>query len=93
MTTKLKIITPEGIYLNDILVDIVNVQTTDGDLGILANHIPLVATLRIGTLNYRQDNKVKYVHVHRGILKVSKGQVRIITERLYPVDSKGIKIK
>ncbi|WP_338972420.1 F0F1 ATP synthase subunit epsilon [Spiroplasma endosymbiont of Panorpa germanica] len=93
MKTKLKIITPEGIFINDILVDIVNVQTTDGEMGFLVNHSPVVATLKIGTLSYRQDNKKVYVHVHRGIVKVDKQQVKVITERVYLVDQNGTRIK
>ncbi|AXK50738.1 FoF1 ATP synthase subunit delta/epsilon [Spiroplasma alleghenense] len=93
MKTKLKIITPEGIFIDDILVDIVNVQTTDGDMGFLVNHSPVVATLKIGTLSYRQGGKVFYVHVHRGIVKAGKDQVKVITERVYLVDKNGNRLK
>ena len=44
---KLKIVTPEKLILED-MVDQVTVPTTEGELTILADHIPLIAGLSSG---------------------------------------------
>lgn len=92
MSIKLKIVTPNGIFINDKDVDIVNVQTIDGDMGIMGSMIPIVSALKIGTLSYREKDKITKIHVHRGIVKVDGVQCKIITERLYLIDDSGNKL-
>ncbi|WP_027063557.1 FoF1 ATP synthase subunit delta/epsilon [Mesoplasma seiffertii] len=93
MGIKLKVVTPSGTFINDKEVDIVNVQTIDGDMGILVNIVPLVSALKIGTMSFRIKDKVTYVHVHRGLVVVDGKQCKIITERLYLIDEKGKKLE
>lgn len=92
MGIKLRVVTPDGIFINDKEVDIVNVQAIDGDMGIMKNMTPVVSALKIGTMSFRINSSVTYVHLHRGILKVSPQECKIITERLYLVDQNGQKI-
>ena len=54
-TFSLKIVTPDGKELQD-EVSILNCVTTAGAIGILANHIPLVAILPISHLNYKKPD-------------------------------------
>ncbi|WP_339020987.1 F0F1 ATP synthase subunit epsilon [Spiroplasma endosymbiont of Atherix ibis] len=91
--TKLKIITPEGIYINDLKVESVSVRTADGQITIYANHSSIVSTLLIGDMKYEINGTVKYIHLHRGILRVSKEQIKILTQRLYEVNEKGQRLK
>ncbi|WP_031542519.1 F0F1 ATP synthase subunit epsilon [Mesoplasma photuris] len=86
MGIKLKIVTPDGIYLDSTEVDIINIQSIDGDMGILENMIPMVTTLKIGTLTYKIKGEPKYVHVHRGLLTVDGKNCKVITERARPED-------
>jgi F-type H+-transporting ATPase subunit epsilon len=46
---KLKIVTPEKLILEE-LVDSVTIPTTEGEITILPDHIPLVATLASGDI-------------------------------------------
>ncbi|AUM62309.1 FoF1 ATP synthase subunit delta/epsilon [Spiroplasma monobiae] len=91
--TKLKIITPEGIYIDDLKVESVSVRTADGQVTVFANHSPIVSTLLIGDMKYELNGTSKYIHLHRGILQVSKEQVKILTQRLYEVDEQGRRLK
>ncbi|WP_338970022.1 F0F1 ATP synthase subunit epsilon [Spiroplasma endosymbiont of Labia minor] len=88
----LKIVTPEGIFIDDKLVDIVNLQTVDGDIGVLYNHAPIISTLKISVVSYAINGAHTYIHVHRGLVLISQKQVKIITERLYLVDEQGIRL-
>ena len=45
-TFKLKIVTPRGIY-KETEVELLNLRTTAGQIGILANHLPLASGLEI----------------------------------------------
>lgn len=54
-TFNLTIVTPNGKKLTD-NVSILNCMTTAGAVGILANHIPLVAILEISHLNYKKPD-------------------------------------
>lgn len=92
MGIKLKVVTPDGIFINDKDVDIINVQTIDGDMGIMKGMVPIVSALRIGTMSFRINNSVTYVHLHRGILKVAPDECKIITQRLYLVNESGQKL-
>ena len=42
---KLKIITPQGIY-QEVEIDQINLDTTAGQIGILAHHIPLASGVK-----------------------------------------------
>ncbi|QBQ07270.1 F0F1 ATP synthase subunit epsilon [Spiroplasma gladiatoris] len=93
MELKLKVITPNGIFLNSIKVSHVGVQTTDGDMTIYARHAAIVSTLKIGLVKYTDvKGNIKYIHVHRGILQVHNNEVKVLTPWLYEVDEKGKKL-
>ncbi|AHI52403.1 F0F1 ATP synthase subunit epsilon [Spiroplasma culicicola] len=92
MPINLKIITPEGTYIDNVPVDWVNVQTNAGEMTIYPRHAQLVSTLKIGTIKFTNEQGLKYIHVHRGILQVTKDQVKILTQWLYEIDAKGKKI-
>ena len=46
---KLKIITPQGIY-QEVEIDQINLDTTAGQIGILAHHIPLASGVKVLSL-------------------------------------------
>lgn len=52
----IRIITPEGFY-GQYEASILNVKTTDGNIGILPNHMPLVAILETSIMNFVDDYK------------------------------------
>lgn len=52
---KVRIVTPRGLY-KVLEVEILNVETTEGQIGILANHMPLVAMLTISTMTTKEND-------------------------------------
>lgn len=93
MGLKLRMVTPDGLFIKDKIVDIVNVQSIDGDMGILEHSIPIVTALKIGVVSFREKDKITYVHVHRGIMETDGETCTIITERLYLVDANKNRIE
>ena len=75
---SLKVTTPEKIFFDGETSQII-VRTTEGDIGILANHTSLVADLPSGPLKIRQeDGSWKVAAVSTGLLKVGGNKVSIL---------------
>lgn len=52
---KVRVVTPRGLY-KVLEVEILNVETTEGQIGILANHMPIVAMLTISTMTTNESD-------------------------------------
>ena len=74
----LEVITPDAAVLHED-VDFVLVRALDGDLGIMPNHAPLIASLSIWPLCYDRGGKRQYVTVASGFLEVHDNTVTVIT--------------
>ncbi|MGN0552750.1 MAG: ATP synthase F1 subunit epsilon [Oscillospiraceae bacterium] len=75
---RLSIITPEKTFYDD-ETSMVIVRTTEGDIGILANHTSLVASLPSGPVKIKeQDGSFKVAALSSGIIKVGRNKVSII---------------
>jgi F-type H+-transporting ATPase subunit epsilon len=79
-TMTLQIISPERTVLKDVSTEAVVVPVTDGSMGILYNHAPMVATLRVGVLRYKQGNSYKRVAIAGGFLELSKNRITILAD-------------
>ena len=62
-------------------VDEVVLPGTDGELGILPGHTPLLATLRIGELRYRTGSTVQRLVIAWGFAEVLPDRVIVLAER------------
>ncbi|MCF2626411.1 ATP synthase F1 subunit epsilon [Fusobacterium perfoetens] len=77
---RLEIVTPSGkIYSND--VEFVLVRTTEGDMGILANHSPFVAGLAVGEMIVREEKgkEIPY-YVSGGFLEINSNKVIVLVD-------------
>lgn len=77
-TIHLEIITPDAAVFNDD-VEFVLVRALDGDLGIMPNHAPLIASLRVWPLLYDKDGKRSCVCVASGFLEMKDNKITVIT--------------
>ena len=75
----LSIVTPEKQLVSD-EVDQVNAPGTDGDLGILYDHAPLLTNLRSGQLSYEKDGETVALVVSGGYLEVTDNRVTVLAE-------------
>jgi F-type H+-transporting ATPase subunit epsilon len=56
-------------------------KTTDGDIGILPGHAPVLGVLMNGTVQIRQeDGELVVAAVHGGFLSVADNQVAVLAE-------------
>lgn len=68
---KLKIVTPERLILEE-MVDYVVVPTTEGEITILPEHIPLVAGLKSGDIVAHSDGEPIPMAVVGGFIEIKK---------------------
>lgn len=89
-TLRLEIITPDAAVLNED-VNFVLIRALDGDLGILPNHVPLIASLSIWPLVYEQDGQRNILTVAGGFLEVNNNVITVITPAAEKPDDIDIK--
>ncbi|WP_417912324.1 F0F1 ATP synthase subunit epsilon [Candidatus Electronema sp. TJ] len=75
----LEVVTPSGPVVSED-VDIVTAPGTSGEFGVLANHAPLLTTIKTGVLHYKKDKEVKYLMVSSGFAEVSDNSVTFLVE-------------
>jgi F-type H+-transporting ATPase subunit epsilon len=54
---------------------------SDGEIGVLPGHTPLLATLRIGQLRYRMGSRVERLVISWGFAEVLPDRVIVLAER------------
>ncbi len=74
----LKIITNEKIVFDED-VDEVYTKTTDGEIGILKNHVPVMAALDIGVTKAIKNNEPKYFTTMGGVFQFKDDNALILT--------------
>ena len=78
-TMKLLVNTPERVFYNDD-VTFVELSTSEGEIGVYPNHIPLTAVLVPCVLKIHQDGDAKKAAVHGGIVEILKDRITILAE-------------
>lgn len=81
----LEMVTPYKKVLS-IEVDEVTAPGSIGEIGILPGHTPLLTTLKIGELSYKQDGKVFHVAVNWGYLEVGDDIVKVLVDTAEQAD-------
>ena len=76
---RLKIITPERIFF-DKDAYMVELNTTEGEIGVYAKHIPTTCIIKPGILTIRMDGEEKEAALHSGFIKILPDQVTILAE-------------
>ena len=76
---KLRIVSPDReFYCGD--VDMVEMVTTEGEIGVLKGHIPLTAVAAPGILKIHEEEGIKEAVLIDGIIRVMQDNVTILAE-------------
>src|ERR1700756_941099 len=76
----LTVVTRERKFI-EVDVDEVVLPASDGEIGVLPGHTPLLTTLRIGTLRYRAGAAVERIVISWGFAEVLPDRVIVLAER------------
>ena len=80
-TLSVSIVTPNGEAYSAKEASMVVLGTTSGQLGVMANHVPMVASLKVGPLKVIfPDGREEYLAVSEGFVETHKGEVTIIVQ-------------
>ena len=90
MSFNLQIISPEKTLFDE-SIEMVIIPGTEGDIGVLSNHMPLITSLRLGNIYIYKDKKVirKFL-VNGGILEVIENRCTLLTEDISDLESEVV---
>ena len=74
---SLKIVTPDGLQYDGMAEELI-IRTSTGDMGILAGHINIVASLGMGRATVVIDGKKRYAACIGGMVSVVDGAVTLV---------------
>lgn len=76
---KLTIVTPDREFYNED-VDMVEFNTTEGEIGIYKGHAPLTVIVSPGILRITQGDQTKSAALHAGFVQILQDEVTILAE-------------
>ena len=79
MMIHCRIVTPKGVY-KEMDASIINIVTTDGERGILPNHMPLVTMLKIGKMTAEETTGRQEYAVAGGLFYFRDNLAEILTD-------------
>ena len=74
---KLQIVTPDKELFSGEVESVV-LPGTDGLIGVLSNHAPMVTSLKEGKIKINVDKEEKFFDVNGGVVEVLKNNVIIL---------------
>ncbi len=78
-TFQVDIVTPEAVIWSG-EAEMLLARTTEGDIGILADHEPTMAALATGAVTIHHGDTVTAAGLHGGFLQIYKNQVTLLTD-------------
>ena len=85
MPTSLEIVSPEKLLLSR-SVDMVVIPASEGDMGVLGGHSPMIVTLRGGTISlYEGDKVTDRLFVSGGFAEVTPERCTVLATEVLPV--------
>jgi F-type H+-transporting ATPase subunit epsilon len=78
-TLTLEVVTPDRALIRE-AVDEVVVPGVEGELGVLPGHTPLLSSLKVGELWYRQGQEKHYLAIAFGFVEVLPDRVTVLAD-------------
>lgn len=83
---KLRIITPDRVFYEG-EAEMVEFNTTEGEIGIYKKHIPMTVIIKPGILTITEESETKTAALHAGFAEILPDQVTIMAEIIeWPVE-------
>ncbi len=75
----LEVVTPSRLVVSE-EVDLATAPGSEGVFGVMANHAPLLSTLKIGEMRYTNDGNSIRMAVSGGFVEVSNNRMTVLAE-------------
>ncbi len=76
---KLRIITPDRVFYEG-TADMIEFNTTEGEIGVLPGHIPMTVIIKPGVLTITEKDEVKEAALHSGFVEILPDRMTILAE-------------
>ena len=76
---KCKIITPERLFFDED-IEMVEFNTSEGEVGIYKNHVPMTMIIAPGVLTLHQGEVKREAALHSGFVQILEDSVTILAE-------------
>jgi F-type H+-transporting ATPase subunit epsilon len=84
-TFKLEIVTPQAIVFSE-QVEMVTLTGIEGQIGVYAEHVPLITQLVPGELIVVQQGRERALAVGEGLVEIGKDHLAIVTDMAVPAE-------
>ena len=82
---QFNLVSPERELISS-SVDEVIIPASEGWIGVLANHAPMMTTLAPGALSVNDGGAVRKVFVRGGFAEITPAGLTVLAERAYPLE-------
>ncbi len=83
-TISFDLVSPERLLLSTV-AEMVTVPGTDGYMGVMAGHMPLISTLRPGVIDVFKDGKDTKYFIRGGFAEVNAEKITVLAEEAIPM--------
>jgi F-type H+-transporting ATPase subunit epsilon len=84
-TLKLEIVTPEAQTYSE-EVDMVTLPSSNGELGIYPNHVPVLTQVVPGEITVRKDGRDFFLAIGEGFAEITGNRVAVLTDMAIKAD-------
>ncbi len=85
------LVAPERLLHSDV-ADMVTLPATEGYMGVMAGHAPVITTLRPGMIDVSKDGTDTRYFVHGGFAEIGPTKVTILAEEACPMSEMDIAV-
>ncbi len=76
---KFEVVTPDRVFYSD-EIEMIIFETQNGEMGVMANHVPMLIANKPCVLTMEKDKKRKYAFISEGFIEVAGGKVTAIVD-------------
>ncbi|HEY2836062.1 MAG TPA: F0F1 ATP synthase subunit epsilon [Rhizomicrobium sp.] len=88
---KFDLVSPERLLLSK-QVDMVTVPGTEGYMGVIAGHAPLVSTLRAGMIDMQDEGMDTRFFIRGGFVEINSTKITVLAEEAIPFSELDIAV-
>lgn len=76
---KFEVITPNRVFYSED-VEMITFDTVNGEMGVMANHVPMLIANKPCVLKIKKDNESKYAFISEGFIEVTAAKTTAIID-------------